>query len=166
MGMLKRLTTQEIIRVFGNPGPLMRKDGTISVKWEERIIAYGKFPAKLPLSWDKTKFATKFKCHYKLRALFEAALYDIYAQRSLWKQIGDFGGVYEFRRNRKVDDELSRHAWAIAIDLDVNENQQGTRGNMPRGIIDVFRQYGFLWGGNFQRGKDPMHFEFAQLDLL
>jgi D-alanyl-D-alanine carboxypeptidase len=48
------------------------------------------------------------------------------------------------------------------MNLNPLENVQGTAGNMNLGVVDIFRQPGFQWGGEWQgKSRDPMHFQFC-----
>lgn len=53
---------------------------------------------------------------------------------------------------------LSRHAFALAIDGNPADNLPGTAGSMPEGIVALFEDNGFTWGGRWKK-TDPMHFE-------
>ncbi len=57
---------------------------------------------------------------------------------------------------------LSFHTFGTAIDLNAAANQRGTAGEMDRGVVDIFRKWGFAWGGDWHY-TDPMHFELAKL---
>ncbi|MFL6693147.1 MAG: M15 family metallopeptidase, partial [Ramlibacter sp.] len=57
---------------------------------------------------------------------------------------------------------LSLHTWGIAIDLNVPENQRGTVGRMNRQVVQIFKRWGFAWGGDWHY-TDPMHFELAKV---
>jgi hypothetical protein len=57
---------------------------------------------------------------------------------------------------------LSNHSFGLALDLNTPGNQRGTVGDMDRGVVAVFKRWGFAWGGDW-RFTDPMHFELAQL---
>ena len=37
-------------------------------------------------------------------------------------------------------------------------NQRGTAGEMDRGVVAIFKKWGFAWGGDWNY-TDPMHFE-------
>lgn len=56
---------------------------------------------------------------------------------------------------------LSFHSWAMAFDVDINENKVGTDGNIPVWVIELFERWGFIWGGRWKSYKDPMHFQFV-----
>jgi Lysozyme like domain/D-alanyl-D-alanine carboxypeptidase len=56
----------------------------------------------------------------------------------------------------------SNHAWGLAVDLDATKNGLGsTKTSFPKFVITTFARYGFAWGGDYKRRKDPMHFEFT-----
>jgi hypothetical protein len=57
---------------------------------------------------------------------------------------------------------LSNHAFGLAFDLNVPENQRGTVGRIDRRVVAVFQQWGFTWGGTW-RYTDPMHFELNRI---
>jgi D-alanyl-D-alanine carboxypeptidase len=57
---------------------------------------------------------------------------------------------------------LSLHSWGIAVDLNVAENQRGTHGHMNPQIVEIFKKWGFDWGGDWHY-TDPMHFEMSSL---
>ena len=57
---------------------------------------------------------------------------------------------------------LSFHTYGTAIDLNASDNQRGTVGKMDRGVVAIFKRWGFAWGGDWHY-TDPMHFELAQL---
>ena len=56
---------------------------------------------------------------------------------------------------------FSYHAWGLAIDLNALRNPMGPDliTDMPAWIDEVAFKYGLVWGGNFNRRKDAMHFE-------
>ena len=160
------LTQAQIVRAFGNPFPLVRRDGTISPRWEEKIIGYVKLPAPLSLSWAPSQRATRLKCHHLLVPHFARALKMAFDDPTVWASIGDTGGIYAWRSMR-AGKALSTHAWGIAIDLDVADNEQGAVGEMHPRLIEMFESCGFLWGGTFGgRARDPMHFQFNDLSKL
>jgi len=57
---------------------------------------------------------------------------------------------------------LSLHSWGIAVDLNVPGNQRGTVGQMDRQVVQIFKKWGFAWGGDWNY-TDPMHFELASI---
>lgn len=57
----------------------------------------------------------------------------------------------------------SNHSWAVAVDLNWNDNPLTTKGRhtIPAYVASVWNRYGFAWGGDYRGAeKDWMHFEF------
>lgn len=166
---LRALTDGEVVAAFGDPTPHMKQDGTISRSWEQEIVRYFDLPAPLPLAWSPTVAVTRVKAHKRIARLLQDALDMIYNHPPVWKTINDFGGVYEWRRQRGAR-SLSRHCWAIAIDLDVRDNPMDGRPETSEVhplAIEIMEAHGFIWGGRFEgKRSDPMHWEFADLTRL
>jgi hypothetical protein len=59
------------------------------------------------------------------------------------------------------DSGLSHHAWGIAIDVNVPQNPFGAQPNQDERMVDVFEEWGFIWGGDFIQ-PDGMHFEYRR----
>ncbi|MGC4109784.1 MAG: M15 family metallopeptidase [Nocardioides sp.] len=57
---------------------------------------------------------------------------------------------------------LSNHAFGLAFDLNVPENERGTVGQINRQVVAIFEKWGFTWGGTW-RYTDPMHFELNRI---
>ncbi len=56
----------------------------------------------------------------------------------------------------------SNHAWGLAVDLNAPVNPMASTliTNMPRWLPEMWKAYGFAWGGDYVSRKDAMHFEF------
>ncbi len=89
------------------------------------------------------------------------------ADPSLTRFFESLGGTFNWRKIAGTD-ELSMHAWGIAIDLDVsrsnywrNEGQKPItwKNQYPQAIVDAFEAEGFVWGGRWYH-YDTMHFEY------
>ena len=71
----------------------------------------------------------------------------------------EYAGCYYPRYiGRDPSNGLSLHSWGIAVDLNVPGNLRGTVGEMDRGVVAIFKRWGFAWGGDWSY-TDPMHFE-------
>jgi hypothetical protein len=57
---------------------------------------------------------------------------------------------------------LSNHAFGLAFDLNVPENERGTVGRIDPQVVQIFEDFGFTWGGTWHY-TDPMHFEMNTL---
>jgi len=86
---------------------------------------------------------------------------------SLAKFFESPGGTFNWRKIAGSD-ELSMHAWAIAIDLDTKrasywrnapQNPIVWKNAYPQAIVDAFEAEGFVWGGRWYH-YDTMHFEY------
>jgi hypothetical protein len=101
-------------------------------------------------------------CNKYLFPQLEAALNDVVAQ-GLADEIHpeEFAGCY-YPRFIAGSTKLSNHSFGLALDLNVPGNQRGTVGEMDRGVVAIFKHWGFGWGGDW-RYTDPMHFEMVRL---
>jgi hypothetical protein len=150
----------EIVSTFGNIHTYISDDGTLLPEWEEQFMSIVTLPFSIPLAWSPATIVTRMTCHKLMVQIFE----DVFAQivdAKLQAEVTSFGGCFSYRPQR-TGSNLSTHAWGIAIDLNPATNEQGTNGTMDQGIITIFREAGFKWGGDWVgRFKDPMHFQFA-----
>lgn len=150
----------QIVTVFGNIFEYIDDSGALSPDWESEFFTRATLPFSIPLSWDLTKTVRNLYCHKKLADIFPAVFADI-ARDGLQDRIKTFGGCFNYRSKRNGS-KISTHSWAIAIDLNPGSNQMGTGGDMDSGIVEIFRGYGFTWGGDWSgSNKDPMHFQFC-----
>ncbi len=74
---------------------------------------------------------------------------------------GEYAGCY-YPRFIAGSTQLSNHSFGLALDLNVPGNQRGTVGEMDRGVVAIFKNWGFAWGGDWNY-TDPMHFEMARI---
>jgi hypothetical protein len=103
-------------------------------------------------------------CHKVMLVQLRAALSEV-VRTGLADEIhpDEYAGCY-FPRFIGYDPAkgLSLHSWGIAVDLNVPGNQRGTVGEMDRGVVAIFKKWGFAWGGDWNY-TDPMHFELASI---
>jgi D-alanyl-D-alanine carboxypeptidase len=108
-----------------------------------------------------------FRCHARIAEPLRQALTEV--------QTAGLAGLIDVRDTRRnggcfnsrelrTDSgtsgrNLSRHTWAAAIDINPSTNRFGTTPRMDQRIVDIFRRYGFAWGGTWTV-PDGMHFEF------
>ncbi|PWT70877.1 MAG: hypothetical protein C5B46_09085 [Proteobacteria bacterium] len=150
-----------IIATFGDIDRYIRADGTIDPTWEAESIVSTPLPFPITLGWgDPPQVATRIRCHRLLAQILGGVFRDI-DSAGLRGAVKTYGGCYNFRAKR-TGIKLSTHSWGIAIDVNPNTNAQGTSGDMPPMIVDLFRARGFKWGGDWAgKDKDPMHFQFC-----
>jgi hypothetical protein len=101
-------------------------------------------------------------CNTQMFPQLRAALDQIVAQ-GLASAIhpGQYGGCFVPRFIAGTT-TLSNHAFGLAFDLNVPENQRGTVGQINRQVVAIFQGMGFTWGGTW-RYTDPMHFELNRI---
>lgn len=130
---------------------------TVDAEWFDKWIVTVDFP-----------IVGQTRCHRMVVPYIRAALSEIEGSGLAGAfDVGDFqvaGGCYNARFNRGADPgySLSRHSWGIAIDFNPTDNPYGAEPNMAPAIVDVFRKWGFAWGGGWSV-PDGMHFEWAHL---
>jgi len=101
-------------------------------------------------------------CNKAMLPQLKAALAEI-VKLKLADEIhpGQYAGCY-YPRFIAGSTQLSNHAFGLALDLNVPGNQRGTVGEMDRGVVAVFKKWGFGWGGDWSY-TDPMHFELNRI---
>jgi hypothetical protein len=156
----------EVIATFGDPRPLIARNGKLSKEneaaWQRQTLARGTLPFSIPLDPRKPRAGSKttFYAHRKLVGAFEAVFQEI-VRLGLRDQVRSWGGIYNFRPIRGASSRLSLHCFGAAIDLNSETNGLGTPGDMHGGVVEIFEHFGFFWGGNFRGRSDPMHFQYA-----
>ena len=101
-------------------------------------------------------------CNKMLIPQLRAALEEV-VSRGLADKIhpGEYAGCY-YPRFIAGSTTLSNHAFGLALDLNVPGNQRGTVGEIDRDVVQIFKRWGFAWGGDWS-WTDPMHFEMNRL---
>lgn len=113
---------------------------------------------------DVPVFPGTVRCHRLMIPQLRGALQEIQAE-GLAEHIraNEYGGCFTprhvmFDANRGI----SMHAWGLAIDFNVSRNGYGERPQMHPRIVEIFRKWGFNWGGAWST-PDGMHFELGAL---
>ncbi len=99
-------------------------------------------------------------CHRAIFPQLRAALEEV-VTRGLANELhrDEYAGCY-YPRFIAGTTTLSNHSFGLAMDLNVPGNQRGTVGEMDRGVVAIFKKWGFAWGGDWNY-TDPMHFEMS-----
>ena len=151
------ITTQQALSKYGKP----TQNGS-------PYLTSINLPYPMRLAWDKNTKVTKMRCHKLVAQNFLNVfndLLDYYGYEKIVELgIDLFGGCFNFRAMRGGSD-WSRHAWAIAIDLDPERNQLKETSKTARfarpeykPMIDIFYKHGFVSLGR-EENRDWMHFE-------
>lgn len=151
---------EEILATFGNIYQFITEDGRLDPHWGSNHLGRVPLPFPIPLSWNPSHSITKLYCHKKLIEIFSEVFLRI-EKKGLKNKIRTFGGCYNYRPKR-TSGKLSTHSWGIGIDLNPETNPQGKPGDMHPGVVEIFQEFGFKWGGDWSgKSKDPMHFQFS-----
>ncbi|QCW49230.2 M15 family metallopeptidase [Nocardioides dongxiaopingii] len=101
-------------------------------------------------------------CNKYMMPQLKAALAEIVTQ-GLAAEInpGEYAGCY-YPRFIAGSTTLSNHSFGLAFDINVPGNGRGTVGEIDRGVVAIFKRWGFAWGGDWSY-TDPMHFELDRI---
>ncbi len=99
-------------------------------------------------------------CNKYMMPQLREALLEV-QRRGLANEIKYHVGCY-YPRFIAGSTTLSNHSFGLAIDINSLENQRGTVGEMHPEVVDIFKYWGFAWGGDWNY-TDPMHFELEQI---
>jgi hypothetical protein len=168
-GVIRALNVEEIGAVFGKFPYEETGGGLIKItnRWAHENIIMAEIPDALAHLGKR-----KLYVHRKAAAPFQRVFAAIH-KAGLSATVLSCDGTFNPRhQNYKIDNPLSSHAWAIAIDLNSRWNRvgvdpppEGEQGSV-RALVPFFEAEGFAWGGNFRGGSvDGMHFELARVDL-
>ena len=126
-------------------------------------------PFPMILAWDEKVKISSFLCHPLIHDPLKNALIEIsetYTPEEIDSlKINRFGWCYNYRQKRNGGD-WSSHSWAIAVDLDPENNKLAFGKSKAsfakpefKPLIDIFYKHGFFNLG-VEKGYDYMHFEF------
>ncbi len=69
-----------------------------------------------------------------------------------------FGGCWN-PRHIGAEQGLSRHAWGVAVDINVAKNPTGVHAAIDQRVVQALEDHGFTWGGRWLV-PDAAHFEY------
>ncbi|MDX6214628.1 MAG: hypothetical protein QOG99_212 [Frankiales bacterium] len=147
------LTGSRAAKAFGAFSYTYFPDGTIQpdAAWVRANIV----SATVPILGTVT-------CHRLMIPQLRGALQEV-QDAGLASTIHSYNGCYVPRFiEHNPTYAISLHTWGIAIDLDAATNGRGTKGTMDPRVVQIFKRWGFRWGGDWSY-TDPMHFEIGAL---
>ena len=147
------LTGSKAAKAFGAFSYRYFPDGTIApdARWVRDNIR----TETLPIMGRVT-------CHRLMLTQLRGALQDV-VDAGLASSLTTYDGCYVPRFiERNPENSISLHTWGIAIDMDAATNYRGIAGTMNPEVVNIFKRWGFRWGGDWTY-TDPMHFELAAL---
>ena len=147
------LTGSKAAKAFGAFSYKYFPDGTIApdARWVRENIRTETLPVM-----------GRVTCHRLMLVQLRGALEDV-EQAGLGSTLKTYDGCYVPRFiERNPENSISLHTWGIAIDMDAATNYRGIRGTMHPEVVNIFKRWGFRWGGDWKY-TDPMHFELSAL---
>ncbi|MFT4264672.1 MAG: M15 family metallopeptidase [Nocardioides sp.] len=150
----------DAVQVTVTSGTVAQAVGTYTYR-----VANGKVTPSA--AWVKSHITTEVvpilgavTCNKELFPQLKAALAEV-VDRGLASTIHSTAGCY-YPRFIAGTTSLSNHAFGLAIDINAPENGRGTVGQMDRSVVQIFKTWGFTWGGDWHY-TDPMHFEMNRI---
>lgn len=140
----------------------------------DRVAVFG--PADNPAHLASVDFfGYAVQVNRRVAPCLEAVVRDLTAQGTAYHVV-EVGGY----RKERADRPYWFHQYGGAVDInpatnpictgDLGGSYEGVEEpgrcaldkpyDLPQAWVDTFERYGFYWGGNYERGKDYMHFEW------
>lgn len=155
------MTQEQLIAKYGNP----MASKTENLKFQSKFMMLWKYPAiireNIPALGESIYINKDFKIVYE-KFLLELI------KRNLHKEIIENDQCFMPRYQRGSATQISKHTWAIAIDLNPLQNpifntreQCLAKGLKPfsEAFIQCARDCGLIVGADFKGRPDLMHFE-------
>ena len=115
------------------------------------------------IRFERVPFLGVIGCHRLMFKQLRGALNEIQA-RGLGGKIRSYDGCYVPRFiERNPNNSISLHTWGIAIDINAFENGLHQQSRQDPRVVQIFKKWGFTWGGDWTSPKDPMHFQLGAL---
>lgn len=153
------VTSQQCLKKYGNP-ELLATQSKHFVRWNVPQDIQQAFAHVWFAAIGKTEFPKVIFLNKDLQHPLEQALRNVIS-RGLAKEMKTWDGCFVIRNKRDLS-SLSLHSWAIAVDINREENQLHQTPKLSPQFVKCFTDAGFEWGGNWQR-RDGMHFELAKI---
>ena len=160
-------------RVFGKfsfvraPRPDNAEAIRITDDWESKNIVKVVIPQLSGISGAPSSGTVRF---HRLAAGQLKDLFKAWSKARVLSRVITWGGSYVPRFIRGSTTVLSNHAFGTAFDINAAFNPLGAEPAFPgsRGclfdLVSIAHDHGFYWGGHFNKRRDGMHFEVAQIE--
>lgn len=148
MVKIKPVKYKDIYKKFGDHG----KEATKSF-----ITA----PLPFPLVGSRHTITEIIGHKYMIPSLVDALeeIKNYYGKEFIVKnKLNTYHGVYANRKTSSDGKWWSVHSWGLAIDLLANLGPKNTKPITPYHFVCAFKKRGFIWGGDWKKYPDGMHF--------
>jgi hypothetical protein len=152
-----RIRNEEFFKkIYGNTKDAVKKN-LVEITWCPKLVN------------QKVLVTTKNNIHLKIDSL-SAELDD---HPEFKQYIQNIGGTFNWRKISGTE-RLSMHSFGMTIDINVSYSDywqwscacksedvqlKKYRNRIPLELVNIFKKYGFIWGGNWYH-FDTMHFEY------
>jgi len=154
----------------GNETPEL-PSGSSKAFYECAYKEYGNSEQSVRQNLVTVKFlGMNYTVHNKMASALNNAQTQIEKAGITYKSTDTAGGGFNWRTN--VNDtknkQLSFHSFGIAIDINPNKNpnyrpkETPCKTDMPQELINILKNNGFRWGGEYKSVCDSMHFEWVK----
>jgi len=153
------VTSNKCLTKYGDPNLVATQNKHFEV-WQvpqeiQNAFKHVKFSAVGTIGFPKRIFINK-----DFKPLLEQALRNLIL-RGLTQELKTWDGVFIIRQKRGLS-SLSLHSWALAVDVNAEENGLGKQPKLSAAFVKCFTDAGLDWGGNWTR-KDGMHFQVSKI---
>lgn len=105
-------------------------------------------------------FPKKIFLNKDFKPVLEKALNNVIS-RGLSKELKTWDGCFIIRQKRGLK-SWSLHSWAVACDVNKEENDLNMKPKLSAEFVKCFTDAGCDWGGSWQR-LDGMHFQLSKI---
>lgn len=130
---------------------------------------YGGSAAEVSKNLTTVNFLGKnYQVHSKMAVALRSAQQQVTAAGITYKSTESGGGAFNWRANRNKPTEQSLHSFGIALDINPTKNpnyastERPCKTDMPAALINIMKNNGFRWGGDYKTVCDSMHFEWVK----
>lgn len=155
----KMVTSTQCLKKYGDPSLSSTQSKWFEI-WSvpqniQDSFKHVRFSAVGTIGFPKRIFINK-----DFKPVLEKSLLNL-IDNNLTKELKTWDGVFILRNKRGLS-SMSLHSWAIACDVNQEENQLNMTPKLSQQFVKCFTDAGCDWGGNWQR-KDGMHFQLSKL---
>lgn len=156
---------KDVVARYGTPydPKTQKEDEAIKLEWEHEWMdlwtAKG-FTKNTGIIWPATGPFKKIYCNKDLIPYLDKVFVRL-IEKDLFKELKTFDGCWNIRPIRGTTDKWSMHTWAIAIDINAEDNKLGEVGKLSQEFLQCWRDTGWTCGADFER-RDFMHFQLPE----
>jgi hypothetical protein len=153
------VTSVQCFKKYGDPTLVATQNKYFEV-WQvpqliQNAFTHVRFSAVGTIGFPKKIFINK-----DFRPILEQSLNNL-INNNVATEMKTWDGCFIIRQKRGLS-SMSLHSWALAVDINQEENQLNMTPKLSSQFVKCFTDAGCEWGGNWTR-KDGMHFQIGAL---